>query len=383
MMNRKLFATCLGAVIVTSMLNLGAAHEIHYNRNTILVGSLPDDISTFHALIVGISDYNGSEVDLPASGPRAQAERFSETLCNHGWSENNIHLLVDDEATRDNILAELDWLSEQDGTVLFFFEGHGTIVKDLDDDEKGLDNKDEAIVPWEATDNSLIIDDELKVIVDSFKAEKIVLIFSSCFSGGMNDDTDDEDHNDQKTLSLLKLSERFPISKTLRYFLIFMNILHKNPIVSTLASSNDKEFEELKIPMEELQANNRIIITASQEYLTAASVSFFGEPMAMWMTVALDGGKDKNSSDFNRDNFISAEEAFRFTRPRAVLEMLIAEGAPVVMITIAKEWVRGEITTAQAILFLLYMGAAYSISTPIPQMYDGNIDEDTILTYVG
>lgn len=149
-----------------------------------------DDIDRW-AIIIGITDYKGSYYDLGA--PAKEAKALSNELKNadSNWNQNNIQLLIDEAATRQNILNALDWLKDNADTgdiILFSFNGHGSYIDDVNGDE--FDKRDETIVSWELAD---IIDDELESKFDEIDNKNIkgmFLIFDCCFSGGLIDKVD-------------------------------------------------------------------------------------------------------------------------------------------------------------------------------------------------
>lgn len=138
------------------------------------------------AVIIGISDYQGSDNDLPIPAKEAQDLYDLLQRKDDRWDSNNMQLLLDGDATRQNILDALSWLktNADDGDiVLFSYNGHGSFVDDTDGDE--LDGRDETIVPWELSD---ITDDELQYNFDEISNKNIdgmFLIFDCCLSGGL------------------------------------------------------------------------------------------------------------------------------------------------------------------------------------------------------
>jgi hypothetical protein len=100
----------------------------------------------------------------------------------------DIKLLIDDSATRYNVLTAIEDIPADAGEVVFFFSGHGTKGRADDGDRESTD---EAIVVWSNDKGSLfpIWDGELKGAFSQFStATRIIFIFDSCLSGGMKDD---------------------------------------------------------------------------------------------------------------------------------------------------------------------------------------------------
>lgn len=364
--------TSLTTVLAVELESIGITQSEKKDADNIKV--LNEGFEDYYAVIIGISDYKGSLNDL--INPALEANKMKNVLCEHGWNEENIHLITNKEANRANILSELTWLSEKPGTSLFYFAGHGSQIKDENGDEGGIDLMDECIVPWECSKDTMILDDELEVIFNGFKADKIVSIFISCFSGGLIEDENKETSRNIKAINIFL--KRFP-----RICNIFMkSAMIKNMCSKAIGIKSEGDIEkELEIyqPMEELHGANRVIITACQENMQTYEFPIFGQPFAVWILQSLSGGIFNGSSpDTNDDNFITAEEAFNFARPRAVLETATLLGYPAFAIYIIKEWIKGNL----GLLEVLYGLGLLGLMIPVPQIYDGNPNEDIILTSV-
>ena len=366
-MKRKIFATVFSAIMIIGIFNINSISSQRINTDDDFIISTSGDLSNNHAVIVGISDYQGDANDLPS--PALQAENMAELLSEQGWDSENIRLLTNKQAKRENILENLSWLSEQQGTVLFYFSGHGSRVKDIDGDEEDLlFPKDEAIVPWEATEKTFILDDELKVILDGFNADETVCIFVSCFSGGL---IEEEETSIVKTM-FRKITDFFP-----RIAKLFSKPYVKN-LITTTSGRNEEDFIMVP-PMEELQGNNRIIMTACQEDRVTYEFVVAGQPFAVILGQALYGGLIGESAvDKNKDGYVSAEEAFKYAQPRASLEAAILMGAPIAIISAIDGWMQGELTLIE----VLFVCTIYGFMLPVPQIYDSNPSQDIILTKI-
>jgi len=126
---------------------------------------------------------------------RRDARDLKNTLISHGWNENNIRVLIEEQATKQAILDTFTWLNQSDADdVIFFYSGtHGYYMEDqppLDEP----DNLDEFIMPfdcdWETDDNCLL-DDELADEFDKLQSQNIAIAIESCHSGGMLDGSQD------------------------------------------------------------------------------------------------------------------------------------------------------------------------------------------------
>lgn len=85
-----------------------------------------------HAVLIGVSDYPGKIEDL--QGPVYDVELIKDTLINFwGYHEDDIITLVDENASKENILAALTNTYEKStigDNVFVYFSGHGTSASD-------------------------------------------------------------------------------------------------------------------------------------------------------------------------------------------------------------------------------------------------------------
>ena len=140
----------------------------------------------YHALIVGISDYN------PHSGngweslqtARNDAEAVADSLeSTYGF---NVTRLFDDQATRDNILVELDKLSDlsPEDAVLVYYAGHGYYDETLGEGywipSDALKSKKDRYAKEDWVWNSMITK-----VIGASPARHILVIADSCYGGSM------------------------------------------------------------------------------------------------------------------------------------------------------------------------------------------------------
>ena len=125
------------------------------------------------ALLIGIDAYQSVS---PLNGPVNDANDMAAFLVERaGFQQSDLRILLDAEATRDNILAAIEaWLIEgtQPGDdVLLYFSGHGFQQPDLDGDE--ADNLDETLVPVDVRVDEgrmvrgMITDDDIATVAGS------------------------------------------------------------------------------------------------------------------------------------------------------------------------------------------------------------------------
>lgn len=154
---------------------------------------LPDGASKY-AILVGISDYPGDAYDLSYCDD--DALDMKAALTQYGYTESDIYLLLDLQATRQNIKSAIDTVKRQANTkdeVVFFFSGHGSkgtwAPDDSQDMQQGvdLDSIDESIVAHDGSQLVNIWDGELRQWFAGLGAARIVFVFDSCLAGGMTD----------------------------------------------------------------------------------------------------------------------------------------------------------------------------------------------------
>jgi hypothetical protein len=141
--------------------------------------------STKKACLIGIN-YSGTESEL--KGCINDVHMLKDMLISkYNYNREDITLLTDQQATRQNILKEFTSLVKNavsGDTVFFSFSGHGSYVKDINYDE--IDGEDELIV---GVDYFGITDDELKNILDTHLKANVNMfaLFDSCHSGTILD----------------------------------------------------------------------------------------------------------------------------------------------------------------------------------------------------
>jgi metacaspase-1 len=144
-----------------------------------------------YAVIVGVSDYAnfGPEIGGDLPGARNDARDFRDVLiAQKGFAAENIHMVLDQEATRDRIVSELStWLPsvvKPGDLVVFFFAGHGSQMWDTNGDEE--DGLDETICPANVVKGDTrhdIPDDELNAMLKGIPTDNIVVVLDNCHAG--------------------------------------------------------------------------------------------------------------------------------------------------------------------------------------------------------
>ncbi len=144
------------------------------------------------ALLVGTDVYKNFP-ENPTPGAEEDVRETRKILIEkYGFRETEIRTLLRDEATAHNIReAFKSWLIKETrpgDRVFFLYSGHGTNVNDADGDEAKNtpgDTRDESLAPYDVgeSSDSVIIDDELSLLINQLSGRMSVLVFDSCFSG--------------------------------------------------------------------------------------------------------------------------------------------------------------------------------------------------------
>lgn len=132
------------------------------------------------ALCIGINDYPGYEADL--AGCVNDADDWAVYLDKKGYATS---VLSNKQATKAAIVYAITSLisSLQSGdTGVIQYSGHGTWLPDLNGDEP--DRRDEALCPYDVSEDNLILDDELMAMfVARPVGAQLIFITDCCHSG--------------------------------------------------------------------------------------------------------------------------------------------------------------------------------------------------------
>ena len=137
------------------------------------------------ALLVGINDYKSINDLQGCINDVTNVRHILKTY--FGFTNNDIRVLTDERATKKNILYRLEKMvkgAKSGDMIVFHFSGHGSQIRDRDDDELN-DHMDELICPYNMNwDDGYITDDMLRGILDQLETEvKMEIILDSCHSG--------------------------------------------------------------------------------------------------------------------------------------------------------------------------------------------------------
>ena len=141
------------------------------------------------ALLVGINNYPASPLNGCVNDVNNMA---NELVTNYNFEHDNVRLLVDERATKIEIIARLNWLVDcKPGDVIYFhYSGHGTQVASRNANAE-VDNLNECICPvdfsWDP--NHYITDKELYEIFSKIPhGVAFFWLSDSCHSGDLTRD---------------------------------------------------------------------------------------------------------------------------------------------------------------------------------------------------
>ena len=137
------------------------------------------------ALLVGINDYKGINDLQGCINDVTNVRSVLKTF--FGFTNNEIRVLTDSRATKDNILLRLENMvksAEKGDYLIFHFSGHGSQIRDREGDELA-DRMDEIICPYDMNwDDGFISDDTLRDILTHLKkGVRMEILLDSCHSG--------------------------------------------------------------------------------------------------------------------------------------------------------------------------------------------------------
>ena len=135
------------------------------------------------AVVVGIDDYPGTDADLRAAV--ADARDVDSALAAYGVPANHRLVLLDQQATADNIRGALAWMAARasaESTAVFFYSGHvRQVAGDPDRDGEVID---EAIV---AADGDNVYDGQVADLLRGIDARSAWVGIAACYGAGFDD----------------------------------------------------------------------------------------------------------------------------------------------------------------------------------------------------
>jgi len=139
------------------------------------------------ALIIGIANYpNVRKLPTAVLNDATQVAMMLKRQDRGGYANDHVKVLLDKDATRESILAGLDWLATisnatPDATAVFYFSGHGGHFSDGPDAGNYLIGFDTQLRSIKQT---AISSDSLTSALDKLQTQRVVIIVDACYSAG-------------------------------------------------------------------------------------------------------------------------------------------------------------------------------------------------------
>jgi hypothetical protein len=139
-----------------------------------------------HALIIGIGQYSEASRTPSLDGVPKDVENAKRMAHEMGIQDEQMTVLRDAQATKQNIIEELKRLSSDIQTgdrVFIYHSGHGTQYPKGDSCLQGLQTYTEGKFTYE----DILTEQEIASYTRpiSEKADKVIVMFDACFSGGV------------------------------------------------------------------------------------------------------------------------------------------------------------------------------------------------------
>ncbi len=150
---------------------------------------IPDTKDEKYALLVGINKYRPA-LNCDLRGCCNDVANLRAVLIDKlGWNSDNIRVLLDERATKQNIVDRLLWLvGNENSELVFQYSGHGSQVRDRSGDELN-DGLDEILCPTDMDFDNPLTDDTLDQIFSGIsEGSFLTCLIDSCHSGSVTRD---------------------------------------------------------------------------------------------------------------------------------------------------------------------------------------------------
>lgn len=132
-----------------------------------------------YALLIGISEYENSELNLKLGRQDAKAiEGYLLSSAFPPLDRDHLQILTDHKATKNNILAAMNWLvrvAKKEDRILIFFSGHGA--------PRGLASHDFDTMSGE----KLVSHSMIKALMKKSKSRQILMMVDASHSGAADE----------------------------------------------------------------------------------------------------------------------------------------------------------------------------------------------------
>lgn len=218
----------------------------------LLLSFLQVESQTKRALILGIGVYPAESGWSVIHGDN-DVPLIADALILRNFNPNKIIKLVNEQATRNNIIKKFNQLIDQaqiNDIIYIHFSTHGQQVIDLDGDEE--DGLDEAIIAYDAHKTFLkgvyegknhLIDDELNKLLSAIRTKigklgTLVVVIDACHSG----DATRGNSNENDSIVVRGTSEIFQAGKKGNFVANALKLVDWVVISATQSYQNNYEY---------------------------------------------------------------------------------------------------------------------------------------------
>ena len=282
-----LIKSFLIGLFITNILVIGivsASFPDNINQNGQRIDSIKGTGSDY-ALVIGIANYENTDIFPKLDAPAVDAENVWETLVNNcGFPSSNVLVLLDQQATKENIHSVITQFNSKIGPVgklVVYFSGHGTLYP--------VNTGTAYLVTYDSTyyTNTLISSDELKSWLDTTQSNQVIVITDSCHSGGMIRDS---------SLDNLRMSQGGNSSDSEQFM---------DSFIGSFKNGNGSTEQKKGIT-----GSKYLLLMACRFNEVSNEI-----PAGGFFTTCLMNGIKSGATDSNNDKWISAEEAFNYASP--------------------------------------------------------------------
>jgi metacaspase-1 len=230
---------------------------------------------TISALLIGINAYK----DAPLKGCVNDIIIARDILVKkYNVPSNQIRLLIDNRATKKEILIRMDWLKNSKSDIkLFWYSGHGAQFPNQNYTDDGeVDGYDEIICPYDFNwDGNWISDDIFSKYFNEIQG-KMIAIFDSCHSGTMNKSSLNQEYFKPKSIpapiDILARNRDLDLSNVLGLATGLDDLFNFNININvTVNNINNINTKLINTPQE-----NLVMISGCQENQTSADAYIAG-----------------------------------------------------------------------------------------------------------
>ena len=284
----------------------------------------------FWALIFAVGVYYNNPEQNRESMLEAADNLYDVLVQSSNWYADHIHVVKASQATGKNLVAELNWLSnnaDSDDMVVVYITTHGVPLKvnglplDLPPKDEA-DGADEALIMYHGFeyDYAFIWDDLLNFYLSRIESQGLCVIIDSCFAGGFNDETNINQINIENANSIYTVQStniEYTLSNNEKIVATEKNILKTQTSKSEENSITTESQENLNENNNNYNANqftkeftediagiNRIVLMSCQENQYS-----YGSQFSEFIISGFNGFADLFG---NLDGINSAEESFAF-----------------------------------------------------------------------